>query len=69
MKPSLAIIASGLAMAARVCSSDRPWIITVPPAVRALAKVARVSRSPVETSWCNPNLSSGQVCQSSKSAD
>ena len=36
MNPSLAIIASGLAMAARVCSSDRPWMITVPPAARAL---------------------------------
>ena len=69
MKPSLAIMASGLAMAARVCSSDRPWMITVPPAARASPNVVRVRRSPVDTSWCNPNRASGQVCQSSNSAD
>ena len=28
-------------------------MITVPPASRALANVARVRRSPVETSWCS----------------
>jgi hypothetical protein len=32
MNPSLAIIDSGLAIAARVCDSDRPWMFTVPPA-------------------------------------
>jgi hypothetical protein len=35
MNPSLAIITSGLAMAVRVCASDRPWMITVPPDARA----------------------------------
>jgi hypothetical protein len=36
MKPSLAIIDSGLTMAARVCSSERPWVMIVPPSARAL---------------------------------
>ena len=69
MNPSLAMMASGLTMAARVCSSDRPWMITVPPAARALPNVLRVRRSPVDTSWCSPKRASGQVCQSSNSAD
>jgi hypothetical protein len=69
MNPSLAIIDSGFTMALRVCSSDRPWMITVPPAARAFSKVARVSRSPVDTNWCRAKRSSGHVGQSSKSAD
>jgi hypothetical protein len=44
-------------------------MMTVPPFARALANVARVSRSPVDTSWCSPNRDSGQFGQSSNSAD
>jgi len=42
-------VRSGLAIAARVCASERPWMITVPPVLRAFSKLARVSRSPVDT--------------------
>jgi hypothetical protein len=50
MNPSLAIIVSGLTIAARVCSSVRPWMITVPPFLRASSNVLRVKRWPVDTS-------------------
>ena len=57
-------------MAARVWASDRPWMITVPPAARALANVARVRRSPVETELVQrESLRRARSAQSSKSAD